>query len=190
MYNRVVIKPYKILLGAALVLIAACGATLNNGDGIGSSSAPETKTQPAQRVSAPAYSTGGLILHDQRSPDTVRRAISSLSQLETIGYLYGLDRSTSTIIEPSLDTRTVLYAIFGDVPTGSKIKTRWTVSRATMSSDYSEEYVYTVRSNDSKNPYIVLNSLYNENPGEFTFELFLNDVKIASSSRTYKKGLN
>ena len=148
-------------------------------------------TTPTQNTHA--VNTGhvsGIVLISDKPPSVVEREIAALSRPQVIQYLYDLDQADRRYLEPSPDNITVVYALFGRIEPGNRVNTRWTVTRSTMPQPFSENYDYVISSTTPQSPLIILNALYNENPGTFTFEARLDGKVVASTTKIYRHGSN
>jgi len=132
----------------------------------------------------------GMVFVIPKSPESVQREIALMDRYQLIQYLYNLDKSKRPYLTPSRDTITVIHAVFGRMEPGTIVNTRWTVTRETMPAPYSENYNYRVENGDAQSPFVVLNSLFNMNPGSFVFETKVNGKIVASRTEKYKVGLN
>lgn len=169
----------------ALISVAACNSTLKmaNEDEL-------VQTTPITSELSPPRALEAMIFVANQDPAALRKKIAMMERPEVIHYLYELSLTNSSTLQPSRDNLTVVYALFGRIPPGTIVSTGWEVERDGMSRPYSETYDYTIEASTPQSPVIILNGLYNENPGVFDFEVRVGNKTIASTSKTYVTGLN
>lgn len=137
-----------------------------------------SSTPPAAGKSAIYIST--------KAPDAVRREMGKLNPQSMPAYLAKLEKADRKFLDRSPDTITVAYILFDRIEPGDVVSTEWSVSRTSMASPYSEKYDYAVGQNDPLQPFVVLNSLYNENPGTFVFTAKVNGRPIQKATKIYQ----